>query len=92
MFYHVLTNVKPCPNATWDNEWTLQFAHNTLCFVEYDTCASIAPMFHVCPRKAIDMTMKYMQIYAFCIGWRICCKFIHTQEARYIKGAEQSQD
>jgi hypothetical protein len=64
----VLTNTKHCFNSTWDNEWTLQSAHNTLCLVGYDIGVYIAPMPHAYTKEAIDITMKYMQVYAPCIG------------------------
>jgi hypothetical protein len=44
-------DIEPCPNSTWDNEWTFQFAHITLCFVRYDTCAYIAPMAHIAQKS-----------------------------------------
>jgi hypothetical protein len=46
----------------------------------------ITPMPHAYLRKIIDMAMKYMQVYAPCIG------FVHTQEVGHIQGAKQSQD
>jgi hypothetical protein len=38
------------PNPKWDNEWTLQFAHNIISFVGYDTCAYIVPMPYAYPK------------------------------------------
>jgi hypothetical protein len=43
------------PNSTWDNEWTFQSTHNTLCFVGYDIGAYIAPMSHTHPKKLLTL-------------------------------------
>jgi hypothetical protein len=81
------------PNSTWDNEWTFQSTHNTLCFAGYDIGAYIAPMSHTRPKTLLTLQQNICtnnlgnfrlshvcNIYA----QKICFRFVHTNVGQFL--------